>query len=348
MGKMKVILIIVLVIGLCIPVSAAEQCNSPKVLSELTEEECVEFILSKGVCIPDELSDYKSLGTFVKNVISTVEKDPNHMFVINYSVTYRLANEIKEVVNEYYGIDSSSDTISRSTRSLYSLQYSTPYGNWKNEYLEYNCYGYAIDQKGAIDGIYIAFEPGDFDPESPSFSLNMSVSQMAELTVSDLENLGNQCCGYGADYSKFAALSSTHKVICIRKCNTAGLEDFHFMRLYGSSWRHKPGNTQVLTLNSRPNQSTWFNEVSFNNVEYSGDRYYNSAIYYIAYGNNHKYTASFGGEDYHSGNQHYYLVLNTCVVCGDTYYTWDVLPCSGPPCIDYSPYAHDDFELVKE
>ena len=63
-------------------------------LSELSEEECLAFIESMGLEVPDELLDYSSLGAFVKTVITAVESDPNYLFIINYPVTNEFANQI--------------------------------------------------------------------------------------------------------------------------------------------------------------------------------------------------------------------------------------------------------------
>ncbi len=46
--------------------------------------------------------------------------------------------------------------------------------------------------------------------------------------------------------------------------------------------------------------------------------------------------------DYHSGNKHYYNLRYTCTLCGDSYTTTAVVPCSGPPCqLIYSTGAEE-------
>lgn len=84
---MKRILALLLVCTLitlaCFSAEATEPANQDLLLSELSEDQCIEFILSAGLEIPEALSDYTSLGAFVKNVIKTVEDNPHHLFIIN-------------------------------------------------------------------------------------------------------------------------------------------------------------------------------------------------------------------------------------------------------------------------
>lgn len=128
-------------------------------------------------------------------------------------------------------------------------------------------------------------------------------------------------------------LAGTHSVMCICKCSEIGKEDYHYMRLMGSDWLHKPGNTHVLEFNTLPYSRDWYNEVSYMGKAYDGDRYYTGAIYYFAFDTeHHDCTLSYTGNHYHWDNKHFFEVRTTCGVCGDVVISWASQPCSGPPC----------------
>ena len=75
--------------------------NDDRILSEMSEKECIEFIKSRGVIIPDEL-DNDELGELVKNIISHVEMYPDQDLGFSYNITHEFAESIRKVVKEYY------------------------------------------------------------------------------------------------------------------------------------------------------------------------------------------------------------------------------------------------------
>ena len=327
-------LAILLTLAMCFTSNAAEPDATQMRLSELSEEECIQFIQSRGLEIPDELKDYQSLGAFIKNVIATIEEDPYYQFAINYPVTYEFANQIKDTVNDYYGVQEETMPGAYVGARTYPLLFSTVYGNWLDEYYGYNCYSYALGQTRPFDGVELRHWPGCFNTSTYlNFSLNMTVGQMANLTMSDLESLGYPCRIKKTSYSEIMSFSGTHSIICLRKCSSSGLEDFHYMKLAGSTWLHKPGMTHVLQLNTIPSESVWSNE-AVRNGEYMGwDRYYTGDIYYFAFRADHNLTATGPtGDNYHDGSLHYYEYESVCEDCGEIYYYWEAQPCSGPPC----------------
>lgn len=341
MRKTIFILVVILILSmLSVPVFATEE-DQIQVLSAMSEEECIDFVLSHGCTIPVELIDYDELGSFIKYVITVVEQNPDYQFTMSYYVTRDFAEAIKDIVNEYYGRNA---YVGYSTRATVNLVDSISLvDEWSESFEEYNCYSYALGVTGEMDYYAEYYYPGYIS--NRPFSISYSVYDMALSTVEDLK-VGNDCVIYSNAYSDIMPLSSTHNIICLRKCTQSGVQDFHFMK-YTGRWYHKPGTSAPLRYKHEPYSKSWTDEGFYENGIQPAYRYYTGTIYYFAFGD-HSYTQSYGGENYHSGNQHYYKVLNTCVACGDTYYTWDVLECNGPPCIDYSPYAHDDFELVEE
>ena len=99
----------------------------------------------------------------------------------------------------------------------YTLQDSTPIGSWSNNYLNYNCYAYAL-------GITSGVQPGHYSGEP--FALTMPVSDMADVVLADPEALGYW--GYTSSTKPAALLDPYFKVIAIRKAVTN--EDYHFMK----------------------------------------------------------------------------------------------------------------------
>ena len=41
---------------------------------------------------------------------------------------------------------------------------------------------------------------------------------------------------------------------------------------------------------------------------------------------------TYTGKEYHRGSQHYFQYEGTCTLCGGVGVTWEIVPCSGPPC----------------
>ena len=74
-----------------------------QLLSDMTATECLEFVESRGVQIPDVYESEAVVASFVKDIIAQTEEDPNFHFCYNYTVSHAIAQEIQIVVIEYYG-----------------------------------------------------------------------------------------------------------------------------------------------------------------------------------------------------------------------------------------------------
>ena len=58
-------------------------------------------------------------------------------------------------------------------------------------------------------------------------------------------------------------------------------DDFHFMKLVGAEWRHKPGESQILKYNYIPsNDRDWTNEGLIEGEVVGGFGTYTDTIYY--------------------------------------------------------------------
>ena len=280
-------------------------------LSEMSIEECIAFLKANGVEIPDELYTELEWGVFAKEIIAQVEEDPNVAFPFGYSVLLQFANDIRFAVIKYYNMDGNVYSVQAMEET--SLQDNTVYGSWSDDYLNYNCYAYAI---GCYDRIV---NPGTFS--NNAISMDTSISGIAGSVRTDLQALGYTVLSVSNTMPAVTVSDHTH-LICVRK-DVDGvimveggmailLKDYHFMRLgQDGNWYHKPGQTNPLRYKYTPsNDRIWVVE------SYDGESYdrvegwtYDSEIYFIGYTTPHTYEYAMCGNEQH---------ILTCTICGQT------------------------------
>lgn len=270
-------------------------------LSDMSENECIEFIKQNGVEIPN---DYNSAewAPFVKEIICIIEEHPNYEFSYNYTVTLAFANAIKEVVNNYYGISPLENNLiltnSLSSSSSASLQYSTAVAEWDEIYELYNCYIHAIGTP-----ILERHNPGYFSNQS--FTLILSLPGIAEIVKDDLFTLQHNRIYYATEIDT-SNLCTNEQIICFRK----GQYDYHFMKYGAGDWYHKPGSSAILKYLSTPTNSViWTNEGLFADGIFEGNTTYTSDIIYISYdGHDWEYTSNGSGTH-----------TLSCSICSDSF-----------------------------
>lgn len=76
-----------------------------KKLSEMTEEECIDFLELQGTEIPKEYIDYTELGSTVKKMIIYIEEHPEAEHIYNYTAKDELFTNVRETVLKYYNIE---------------------------------------------------------------------------------------------------------------------------------------------------------------------------------------------------------------------------------------------------
>ena len=76
-------------------------------LSELSQEECIRFIESRDIKIPESLEGLRNTGALVKNMIWYAEDRPWSQMKYDSPETTRLGEMIRRAVNDYYGYDGS-------------------------------------------------------------------------------------------------------------------------------------------------------------------------------------------------------------------------------------------------
>lgn len=220
-----------------------------------------------------------------------------------------------------------------SAENAYTLQWNVQVGNWKDEYIYYNCYAYAL---GLTDKFY---SPGEFEYGASTFSYTDTIEEIANDVKADLKSTGES--GLNNKCVKMITVCPTsvpagYSCICVRKgaeCANPARTDFHFMRYNGSDWYHKPSISNPLKYIGEISASVpWYGEVSISNVPRQNPVNYTGTIYYFIYNSQHLNTTyAMTGKNYHSGSNHYYEYRYKCDNCreftGDS--TWDSVPCRG-------------------
>lgn len=252
-------------------------------LSDMSESECLEYIRQSGVMIPDDNANGTTWAGFVKYTIQQVEADPYCVFSYNYSLSNHFAEEIRTVVNNYYGISAvyniASDSLQR-VNTRHALQYSSSLGSWKSEYYNYRCYSYSIgitmneNDPGKIAGITAGNED----------ILALSFTEQIRRIKADLTALGHHCISDTATCPGYYLKNEGFSVIAYRvTANNASQKDYHFMRMDDDYWSHKPAVSQPLRYNYLPYLGTWNNERMVNGLVYEATITYTSEIRYIKY-----------------------------------------------------------------
>ena len=316
---MKKLLVTILVLALLAPLSLETYASEHEYLSDMSESECIEFIKQYGVEIPSDY-DEATWGPFVKKIIRLVEENPDHQFTYNYTVTLAFANAIKDAVNQHYNVSTGETAMYTASESTtYVLTHSVAIGPWIPEYGLYNCYIYAI---GIPQTIFV--DPGNYSKQT--FSLSLSVRDMADIAIADLQALGHQrVTRDGIDTSN---LCDNEQIICLRK----GPDDYHFMRFNSGDWYHKPGGTAILKYNYQPSlMRIWTNECLDNEGPKAPTREYTSEIIFI----------SFNGHDWDYAKNYNGTHTKSCDICGDVFvkdcdleYTYTSLNCHKSVCSD--------------
>lgn len=283
-------------------------------LSELSESECLEFVKDRGVMLPDLREKESDWGPFVKRIITLVEANPNVDFGISYTVSAGLAEEIRDVVNAYYGVNEweqrSQLFTNARTDSATWLEDSEVHGEWDESFRLYNCYSFVLGytvayNPGAV--AYIQTHPDDIAALGYDFNLyEYTAEQIGEIVCEDLEIRGKERIIMEPSEMDTSNLCNEEEIICLR----IGTDDYHFMKFTSEGWLHKPARTQVLRYKYTPADSRyWTNERVVDGVFLPSTLTYDSTIYFISY-NGHDWGYTYSGNGIHT---------KSCSICGDAF-----------------------------
>lgn len=263
--------------------ASGAQCLTEEYLISLGGSDLLNILLDNGLMLPDDYLEHRSLAeTFVKEYTPKIlnnEINPYAM-IFNATQSNQMMNNLGDTLHNMGIIEGESYNSLQNVQvaTNYTLVDNTLVGSWSSTYYNYNCYGYAL---GRTD---IFRDPGCFS--ETNFSLTMSISEMADIVLADLNALGYS--GVKVTSKPVSLPDAWTQVICIRK--NINNVDYHFMKMASNlnTWRHKPGHTQILQWNyTSPGAKTWVAEYvgSDNVAAYSGITY-SSQIYYIVFKSN--------------------------------------------------------------
>lgn len=277
-------------------------------LSEMTESECLAFIKANGITLPPLYENESSWGPFVKKYITLFESNPDAPIAISYTVTAKLAQNIKTVVNRYYGTTTPLHTVTKVADNPTWLVNSELYGEWEDNFEQYNCYAYAVDYPVWVDPGKIKYiKDPSLNILDYSFNIyDVSIEDIVNLVKGDLQQLGHQRLYSIESQINTDNLCTNEKIICVRK----GYEDYHFMRYTSEGWLHKPAGTHILKYKYTPTDDrVWTNENVYRGVYSEGGTKYDSTIYFISY-DGHDWSYSSNSSGTHT---------MSCSICSDSF-----------------------------
>lgn len=328
MKKILILLLVVLLVVSTIPVVALANV-APS--STMSNQACLAFLQSENIAIPTFFSDNEQAAEFAKYIISLLEQNPNRHFAFGFSGYNQFAEQIKSAVvgDSFPAMASYGD---ERDQLLYSTFHSYP------EYFDdFNCYAYAL---GRSDN---AYSPGNF--VGVEYQTSWGIIQCARYTYLDLtQGLGFDCVKQHTTLPNLdVPLGTVVIALRVEGMTEDGNHDFHYMRLFkhngNNVWRHKPGNTAVLTFNLEMSESVpWTNEAIAPDgpIEYSyipAINEYSSNIIYFTYRVHHLYGAGvYIGSTHGMGafeDIHYDEYRKECSNCGDVVVYYESRECTG-------------------
>lgn len=125
------------------PATITAHASTPTVaFSQMSEDDCVDFIVESGAIIPNEFVGNPELGEFVKHIIQSVEANPDYPIAFNNNVSYRFAEDIRAIVLDHLGLYSSFSTSYMTTISSMATTSSNLLQNefyyWENGFKKVN------------------------------------------------------------------------------------------------------------------------------------------------------------------------------------------------------------------
>lgn len=104
MKSKKTLLYMLLALAVLASVIFAAGCfheETPKKLSSLSEKECRQFLLDRGITIPEVLEGIK-----LKELFADLEADPYMEYddAVSWTVIHDFHNAVSTAVREYYGV----------------------------------------------------------------------------------------------------------------------------------------------------------------------------------------------------------------------------------------------------
>ena len=308
-----------------------EPVTSKKRISEMNDQELAQFL-------EEYMFGYESYSTedkdlclkFFKMFIDDFDSDSITLIPLNASIYYAWGMSIDDAVEKYYGIIKKDCCAIADTKASYTPQQNV-FWQIPNNMGNFNCYGYGVDLR-------VLMQPG-FSSDAVYNLSTVSISTLANHVKNDLQSshLDQDCVRITTNRPDASILSSGLNAICIRKgSSSAGVYDYHVMKLTNNGWLHKPGQTAIIKHTKTLSPTTpWYSEGTSDGITWvRSDINYTGPIYYIIYRADHSYSVKYTGQEYHSGDYHYFRKAYVCNNCGASYGAYyEKIRCNGSPCI---------------
>ncbi len=137
--------IFALVLAFATILPASARGNENTLLSELSDEGCISFLKEYSIQIPYIYENEIECVPFVRAVIRHVENNPGEIIRCKNYILLRFALDIMTAVNAYYGNTKVMTYEVSDSEDI--VEDNIVYVAWESEYVTYNCYGFAIDEK---------------------------------------------------------------------------------------------------------------------------------------------------------------------------------------------------------
>ena len=270
--------------------------STNKNILDMTFIEKKQFLEDNNIVIPSFFSEDEQLEEFLNYIFETLYFHKDFVFCINYSETNQFIEKIREliIVRNLY---SNSDILLQSDyRDIPELKNSLVYrngewvksgGNYSDDFLNYNCYSFAIDRIDYMSEFLNPLNSGRYNFNIGELSgleweISYSIEDTLEIIVADLNKLGYK----NIEISTTIPANINNKdLICYR----SGTIDFHFMKYdkIEKCWFHKIGESAIMKyIGEFNNNVSWISEYSHSGKEYEAAVLYDSPIYYITYDSN--------------------------------------------------------------
>ena len=154
------------------------QALTKEEILSMDQSELLSFLQEEGLVLPEDydvhITEMSEPFVYEYTPLILQGKIDSSVRRFNYEPSNQMLFRLYAVLDRL-GLAENQSAVPMDS---YTLQDSTPIGSWSNNYLNYNCYAYALGSTAWV-------QPGDYSGEP--FALTMPVSDMADVVLADLE-----------------------------------------------------------------------------------------------------------------------------------------------------------------
>ena len=177
----SILLSIVLFSSPAMVYAADSQALTKEEILSMDQSDLLSFLQEEGLVLPEDydvhITEMSEPFVYEYTPLILEGKIDSSVRRFNYEPSNQMLFRLYAVLDRL-GLAENQSAVPMDS---YALQDSTPIGSWSNNYLNYNCYAYALGSTAWV-------QPGHYSGEP--FALTMPVSDMADVVLVDLEALG--------------------------------------------------------------------------------------------------------------------------------------------------------------